>query len=114
MTAVRNALPAMRYGRTDARSLSGDGVTFGISSMPHGVVAFSRILADEEVLIVANTHPAMSQNLFVVVDGSLNEAGKQKAARDRKHPTPAAPDPFRPSHPCSVCEPAASYSTTVC
>src|SRR5258708_36784448 len=94
MTGVRNGLPGLRYGRTYARSLSGDGVTFGISSMPHGVVAFSRIVADDEVLIVANTHPAMSQNLFVVVDGSLNEAGKQRGVRDRKHVTPTAPDTF--------------------
>ena len=111
MTAVRNALPALRYGRTYARSLSGDGVTFGISSMPHGVVAFSRILADEEVLIVANTHPAMSQNLFIVVDGSLNDAGNQMAVRYSNHATPTAPEPLQLFDRASVSEADGTFGT---
>jgi len=111
LTAVRNALPALRYGRTYARPLSGDGVTFGISSTPHGVVAFSRILADEEVLIVANTHPAMSQNLDVVVDGSLNEAGTKMAVEYSNLDTPTPPEPLRVFDRVSVSEADGTHGT---
>ena len=93
MTAVRDALPALRYGRPYARPLSGDGVTFGISTLPQGVISYSRILADEEVLVVANTHPTMVQNLHVIVDATLNEAGSQMSIRYSNHPRPTPPEP---------------------
>jgi glycosidase len=104
LTAVRNALPVLRYGRVYARPLSGDGVEFGLSSMPHGVVSFSRILADDEVLIVANTNPAMSQNLYVVVDGSLNEAGNHMAVRYSNLAMPAPSEPMRLLDRVSITE----------
>jgi glycosidase len=111
LTAVRKAMPALRYGRPYARPLSGDGVNFGLSTMPHGVVAFSRIVADQEVLIVANTHPAMSQNLHVVVDGSLNEAGNQMTVEYSNLATPTPPEPFRVFERVSVAEADGTHGT---
>ena len=64
--------PALRYGRQYFRQLSGDGVDFGISPFTPGVIAFSRILDAQEVLIVANT---AEQGIFqgqVIVDATLN------------------------------------------
>ena len=43
------------YGRQYFRPLSGVGVHFGISPCSGGVLAFSRVLNDQEVLVVANT-----------------------------------------------------------
>ena len=111
LSAVRNALPALRYGRTYARPLSGDGVEFGLSTMPHGVVGYSRILSDEEVLLLANTNPAMSQNLYVVVDGSLNEAGKQMVVKYSNLTTPTPSEPLRLFDRVSVAEADGTHGT---
>jgi len=72
---VRQQQPALRYGRQYFRPLSGDGVHFGVSPFPLGVVAFAKILNNEEVLVVANTN---TQNCFsgeVIVDFALNREG---------------------------------------
>lgn len=104
LTAARNKLPALRYGRAYARPLSGDGVNFGISTTPQGVISFSRILADEEVLVVANTHLTTSQQLHVVVDSGLNQAGSQMAVRYSNHSQPTPPEPLRIFEEASVAE----------
>ena len=66
----------MRYGRQYFRPVSGDGRNFGISPFAPGVLAFSRILGEEEVVVVANagSDPA-GVDLRVVVDADLNPAG---------------------------------------
>ena len=92
-------------------SLSGDGVEFGLSTMPQGVVAYSRILSDEEVLLLANTNPAMSQNLYVVVDGSLNEAGKQMVVKYSNLTTPTPSEPLRLFDRVSVAEADGTHGT---
>ena len=53
---VRAKQPALRYGRQLLRPLSGDQVHFDISRVRGGVLAFSRILDNQEVLVVANTN----------------------------------------------------------
>ena len=55
LSRLRDDEPALRYGRFYFRELSGNGVDFGHSFGAGGVVAFSRILVDREVLVVANT-----------------------------------------------------------
>ncbi|MFY9779013.1 MAG: alpha-amylase family glycosyl hydrolase [Candidatus Baltobacteraceae bacterium] len=74
ITAVRNARPALRYGRFYFRPISGNGTVFGISPYSPGVLAFSRILNDEEVVVVANasSDPAASVTVKVIVDAQLN------------------------------------------
>src|SRR5262249_55928288 len=78
IAAVPGARPALRYGRFYFRPLSAasDGRTFGVTAFQQGVLAFSRILNDEEVVVVANTNPdtAQGQSVDVIVDGVLNEA----------------------------------------
>src|SRR6266508_1455240 len=56
LAGIRRSQPALRYGRQYFRPISGDGVHFGISTSGPGVLAFSRILNDQEVLVVANTN----------------------------------------------------------
>lgn len=75
MSLARASRAALRYGRFYFRPLSGDGIHFGLSSFQHGILAFSRILNDEEIVIVANTSVDTSQSVDVIVDGSLNAPG---------------------------------------
>jgi glycosidase len=55
LSALRDGEPPLRYGRLYFREVSGDGRGFGPSTGSGGVVAFSRILVDREVLVAANT-----------------------------------------------------------
>jgi glycosidase len=73
--AVRDSEPALRYGRQYFRPLSGDGVHFGISPFRGGVLAFSRILNDREVIVVANTNAGAGWTGEVIVDFALNPVG---------------------------------------
>ena len=75
LAAVRRTQPALRYGHQYFRPISGDGVHFGISRFTAGVLAFSRILNDQEVLVVANTHTQSGWAGDVIVDSSLNPLG---------------------------------------
>jgi glycosidase len=74
--AVRRQQAALRYGRYYFRPLSGDGRTFGLSTFPTGVLAFSRILNDQEVVVVANTDPKRPFSGAVVVDMAINAANQ--------------------------------------
>ena len=75
VVAVRNSQPALRYGRFYFRPISGDSVNFGISPFPSGVLAWSRILNDQEVLIVANTNTTQSQSVDVILEITLSKPG---------------------------------------
>jgi glycosidase len=68
---LRASEAALTYGRLYFRDVSGNGVDFGPSFGPGGVVAFSRILVDREVLVVANTGAAAFDG-SVIVDRDLN------------------------------------------
>ena len=75
LTAVRASQPALRYGRQYFRPLSGDGIHFGVSPFSAGVLAWSRILNDHELLIIANTSTTKDFHGEVIVDLSLNPPG---------------------------------------
>lgn len=63
IATVRAQQSALRYGRFYFRPLSADGVNFGVSGFPQGVIAFSRILNDQEVVLAANTNSTQAQQL---------------------------------------------------
>ena len=71
LSQLRAGQPALRYGRQYFRRVSGDGATFNHSEFLEGVVAFSRILNDRELLVVANTSPTAPRALYVEVDRHL-------------------------------------------
>jgi glycosidase len=77
IAAIRRESPALRYGRFYFRPISGDGQNFGISPFLNGVLAFSRILMDEVVLVVANADTNNACTVYVIVDITLNSAGTQ-------------------------------------
>lgn len=89
LSEIRNAQPALRYGRLYFRPISGDGIHFGASSFAPGVLAFSRILNNREVLVVANANVQAEFRGHVLVDLFINEDGdKFRVLND-----PGASDP---------------------
>jgi glycosidase len=72
ISAVRAAEAALRFGRLYFREVSGNGTDFGHSSGSGGVVAFSRILSDREVTVIANTHTTQRFKGHVLQDFTLN------------------------------------------
>src|SRR5713226_8460496 len=91
----RYARNKLRYGRFYFRPVSGDGRNFGISGFPQGVLTFSRILNDQEVLVVANTNTTQRQELDVIVDIQLSSEGDRFAVLYSNQARPAAPAPVR-------------------
>jgi glycosidase len=76
LAAVRREQPALRYGRQYFRPVSSrQGLEFGISPFAPGVLAFSRILNEQEIVVVANCNTEAGWTGDVIVDFSLNPAG---------------------------------------
>jgi glycosidase len=71
IAGLRTAEPPLAFGRLYFREVAGSADDFGHSVGPGGIVAFSRILSDREVLVVANTGTA-SFTGAVLVDRDLN------------------------------------------
>jgi glycosidase len=72
LSKLRDEQPALRFGRLYFRQVSGNGVDFGDSSGVGGLVAFSRVVSDIEVLLVANTNTIQRFDGFVFQDPDLN------------------------------------------
>jgi glycosidase len=72
LALVRNALPALRYGRQYFRPISGNNHDFGDSKELGGIIAFSRILNDSEVIVSANTNTDNPFSGWVLIDARIN------------------------------------------
>jgi glycosidase len=71
LIAVRARYPVLRYGRQYQRPLSNFGAPFALP--PGGeLIAWSRVLDDEEALCVVNGHGTAARGGQVVVDAGLN------------------------------------------
>jgi glycosidase len=71
---LRNTDTALQYGRLYFREISGDKINFGQSFGVGGLLAYSRILYDREVLIVANTSTGNTFEGWVVMDIDINRS----------------------------------------
>ncbi|MCU1261074.1 MAG: alpha amylase catalytic region, partial [Bryobacterales bacterium] len=91
IAVVREARPALRYGRFYFRPISGNHIDFGVSKFPNGILAFSRILNDEEVIIVANTSTTDSHDVDVIVDINLSRPGDVYQILYSNKPAPRSP-----------------------
>jgi glycosidase len=112
ISETRARLPALRYGRQYFRPVSGDGRQFGISPFPGGVIAFSRILNDTEVAVVANTSLRSDITVSVIVDATLNPAGSRFLVRYSNAGAEANdPQPVADHHDTEVHEPDGSVSS---
>jgi glycosidase len=72
LSRLRETQPALRFGRIYFREISGNGRDFGESSGVGGLVAFSRVLSNIEVLMVANTNTQTGFDGLVLQDPYLN------------------------------------------
>jgi glycosidase len=72
LSRLRAELAALRFGRLYFRQVSGNGRDFGYSSGAGGLVAFSRVVSNVEVLVVANTHTQTPFEGLVLQDPDLN------------------------------------------
>jgi glycosidase len=90
---VRAAQPALRYGRFYFRPVSGDSHSFGVSAFTPGVMAFSRILNDQEVLIAANTSTSQTASLDVIVEIQLSSDDDQFQVLYSNQAAPTLPQP---------------------
>lgn len=68
-------IEALRFGRMYFREISGNGRDFGLPQGQPCTLAFSRILAEEEILIAYNTSTSEQRQDFVMVDNKLHKAG---------------------------------------
>ena len=88
---VRRTQPALRYGRQYFRPVSGDGQNYGVSPFPGGVVAFSRILNDVEVIVAANASQSQTISVEVIIEQTLSNTGDVYRVLYSNQPAPVAP-----------------------
>ena len=94
MAARRQAQPALRYGRLYFRPISAPGGTsFGISPFSGGVIAWSRILNDQEVVVVANTHTSQTLSVQVILEIGLSQVGAHSRVLYSNKTASVAPGP---------------------
>ncbi|MFN2224490.1 MAG: alpha-amylase family glycosyl hydrolase [Candidatus Promineifilaceae bacterium] len=74
---LRAVEPALRYGRLYFRQVSGNGHDFGHSTGRGGMLAYSRILSEQEAVIVANTSYDQHFGGWVLVDRHINKDGRR-------------------------------------
>ena len=91
LSEIRDTQPALRYGRLYFRPISGDGIHFGASPFAPGVLAFSRILNDREVVIIANTNTQGRFKGYVLVDFYINRDGERFHALNSPNGPPPEP-----------------------
>ena len=72
LTALRKAYPVLRHGRQYPRQVSVKGDSFDLHG-PGEIIAWSRILDDEEALCVLNPHGSETKGADVTVAAELNE-----------------------------------------
>ena len=75
MNALRASFPALRQGRQYQRPIAFLGYPFGIYGGGE-IIAWSRILDDEEVLCVLNPHGNQARGADVLVDATLTPTGR--------------------------------------
>jgi glycosidase len=74
MADLRKSFPVLRYGRQYARPISFLGLPFA-GYGPGELIAWSRILDDEEALCILNGHGTALRGADVLVDAALNPPG---------------------------------------
>jgi hypothetical protein len=77
LSRLRQEQPALRFGRLYFRQVSGNGRDFDYSSGAGGLVAFSRVVSDIELLVIANTNTHQRFDGSVLVDPDLNRHPRQ-------------------------------------
>jgi alpha-amylase len=72
----RKTSPVLKFGRMYIRQLSSDGIDFHFPFCPKCTLAFSRILFDEEILVVYNSSASDAREEYIQVDYRINKNNK--------------------------------------
>jgi glycosidase len=75
LAQIRKSYAALKFGRMYMRESSADGKTFTLPVSHDRMLSFSRILYDEEMLIVYNDSMVNNDEEYIVVDRHLNPEG---------------------------------------
>ncbi|MBV9850211.1 MAG: alpha-amylase, partial [Armatimonadetes bacterium] len=102
IAGVFHTQPALRFGRMYFREISGNGRDFGLPEGHPCTLAFSRILANDEVLVAYNTSTTDQRADFVLVDDTLHRGGDtmtflyggRGTVTVQDHPDPGNPSRF--------------------
>lgn len=86
LTALRKQFPVLRLGRQYLRPISNFGAPFGLGGAGE-IVAWSRILNDEEALCVVNAHGREVRGGNVIVDAELNPSNSELVVKLNTHGT---------------------------
>ncbi len=110
---MRRQQPALRYGRQYFRPVSGDGHVYGVSPFPGGIMAFSRILNDQEIITVANTSGTLELTIEVIIERQLSRENDvyRILFSNQKHPKAPSPVVVRPAGSVGVHEVDGSFGT---
>mgnify|MGYP002384432056 CR=1 FL=1 len=76
LAALRKQFPVLRQGRQYQRPISNFGAPFELSAAGE-IIAWSRILDDEEALCIVNPHGYETRGGNVIVDASLSPPGSE-------------------------------------
>jgi glycosidase len=74
---IRKNEPALRYGRQYCREVSKDGFNFAYPFRHPCSLAYSRILDNDEILVVLNTDIKNKQSCHITVDRNISPLGKK-------------------------------------
>jgi glycosidase len=72
---IRTHNAVLKFGRMYMRETSSDGVNFSLPRSHDCLLAFSRILYDEEIIVAYNDSHTHEDEEYVTVDAHLNPAG---------------------------------------
>jgi glycosidase len=79
--SIRNKQIALRRGRQYLREISGDGISFGIpqflgsSDKINSLIAWSRIIDDQEIVVAMNSDTNHSTSAWVTIDNGMHSTG---------------------------------------
>lgn len=73
---LRQKENALKFGRMFLREISSDSRYFHLPDCPHCTLAFSRILFDEEILVVFNSSASDAKEDYILIDAALNAGRK--------------------------------------
>ncbi|MBN1605247.1 MAG: hypothetical protein JW940_01365 [Polyangiaceae bacterium] len=95
---TRRTYPTLRYGRQYQRKIRNFGNPFAFG--PGGeIIAWSRILDEEEILCIVNGHGTASRGADVIVDLALNSGTSAKFTVIANSAQAAASGTYQGSHP---------------
>jgi alpha-amylase len=73
---LRQQMPALKFGRMYMREGSHDGKTFNLPIYEGCLLAFSRVLYDEEMVVAYNSSLTLEDEEYIEVDPNINQEGR--------------------------------------